>query len=114
MIENAEEIHEALKPEVDDLKYFNTICKTTKSKQAEIKTLPLENDIVIIIGSKTSANTNRLYQISKSLNEKTYQVMSEKEIDPAWFKNVKKVGVSAGASTPDEAIERVVNYLEHI
>jgi len=40
--------------------------------------------------------------------------MSEKEIDPAWFKNVKKVGVSAGASTPDEAIERVVNYLEHI
>jgi 4-hydroxy-3-methylbut-2-enyl diphosphate reductase len=114
MIENAEEIREALKPRIADLKFFNTICKTTKSKQAEIKTLPLENDVVIIIGSKTSANTNRLYQISKSLNENTYQVMSEKEIDPSWFKGAEKVGVSAGASTPDEAIERVINYLKSI
>ena len=114
LIENAEEIHEALKPRIAELKFFNTICKTTKSKQAEIKTLPLENDVVIIIGSKTSANTNRLYQISKSLNENTYQVMSEKEIDPSWFKGAEKVGVSAGASTPDEAIERVINYLKSI
>lgn len=114
MIENAEEIHEALKPHIAEVKFFNTICKTTKSKQAEIKTLPLENDVVIIIGSKTSANTNRLYQISKSLNENTYQVMSEKEIDPSWFKGAEKVGVSAGASTPDEAIERVINYLKSI
>jgi 4-hydroxy-3-methylbut-2-enyl diphosphate reductase len=114
MIENAEEIHDALKPNIAELKFFNTICKTTKSKQAEIKTLPLENDVVIIIGSKKSANTNRLYQISKSLNENTYQVMSEKEIDPSWFKGAKKVGVSAGASTPDEAIERVNNYLKSI
>ena len=114
MIENAAEIHEALKPRIAELKFFNTICKTTKSKQAEIKTLPLENDVIIIIGSKTSANTNRLYQISKSLNENTYQVMSEKEIDPSWFKGARKVGVSAGASTPDEAIEKVVNYLKSI
>ena len=114
MIETAEEIHEALKSHIAELKFFNTICKTTKSKQAEIKTLPLENDVVIIIGSKTSANTNRLYQISKSLNENTYQVMSEKEIDPSWFKGARKVGVSAGASTPDEAIEKVVNYLKSI
>ena len=114
MIENAEGIHEALKSHIAELKFFNTICKTTKSKQAEIKTLPLENDVVIIIGSKTSANTNRLYQISKSLNEKTYQVMSEREIDPSWFKGVKKVGVSAGASTPAEAIERVVDYLKKL
>ena len=114
MIENAEGIHEALKSHIAELKFFNTICKTTKSKQAEVKTLPLENDVVIIIGSKTSANTNRLYQISKSLNENTYQVMSEKEIDPSWFKGARKVGVSAGASTPDEAIEKVVNYLKSI
>ena len=114
MIENAKEIHQALKPRIAEVKFFNTICKTTKSKQAEIKTLPLENDVVIIIGSKTSANTNRLYQIAKSLNKKTYQVMSEKEIDPSWFKGAKKVGVSAGASTPDDAIEKVINYLKTI
>ncbi len=114
MLENADEIHMDLKSHIADLKYLNTICKTTKSKQAEIKTLPLENDVVIIIGSKTSANTNRLYQISKSLNEKTYQVMSEKEIDTSWFKDAEKVGVSAGASTPDEAIDRVVNCLKKL
>ena len=113
-IENVEEIHEALKAHIPELKFFNTICKTTTSKQTEIKTLPLENDVIIIIGSKTSANTNRLFQISKSLNDKTYQVMSEKEIDPDWFKDAKSVGVSAGASTPDEAIKNVVQYLQNV
>lgn len=111
-IENADSIHQALKPHITDLQFFNTICKTTRSKQAEIKTFPRENDVVFIIGSRTSANTKRLYQIAKAINPRTYQIMSEKEIEPAWLKDAEKIGISAGASTPDAAIEKVVSYLK--
>jgi len=113
-IENADSIHRILKPHIADLKLFNTICKTTRSKQAEIKTLPRENDVVFIIGSKTSANTKRLYQISKTINPRTYRIMSAKEIDPVWLKNAEKIGISAGASTPGTAIESVVSYLKSV
>ncbi|MDD5730683.1 MAG: 4-hydroxy-3-methylbut-2-enyl diphosphate reductase, partial [Candidatus Omnitrophica bacterium] len=61
-------ILKTLKPLVKNLRFFNTICVPTKSKQDEIRKMPLENDVMIIIGSRTSANTKRLYEISKSLN----------------------------------------------
>lgn len=92
---------------IKDLKFFNTICAPTRLKQAEIKILPEENDCVIVIGSKTSANTKRLYQISKSLNKNSYWVNSADELKKEWFKAVNSVGITAGASTPAETI-RVV------
>jgi len=103
-----------LKKHIKDLKFFNTICRPTKIKQQEIKKMPLENDIMIIIGSKTSANTKRLYEISKSLNKKSYWVQSKKDIKTQWFKNVKNVGITAGASTPDSTTKEVVQYIKFI
>jgi 4-hydroxy-3-methylbut-2-enyl diphosphate reductase len=69
---------------------------------------------MIIIGSKTSANTGRLYEISKALNSRTYWVSSKKDIRRNWFKTAKKVGVSAGASTPDSTTEDVVKYIKQL
>jgi len=106
------EIVEKLKQHINELKFFNTICNPTRTKQKEVKTLPLKNDIMIIIGSKTSANTKRLYQISKSLNKRSYWIQSEKNIRRNWFKNVKSVGISAGASTPDYTTQKVVDYIK--
>lgn len=100
-----------LKLYIKDLKFFNTICMPTRMKQEEIKRMPREFDVMIIIGSKTSANTRRLYEISKSLNRRTYWVSSKKEIKLAWFKDAKSVGVSAGASTPDLTTREVVKYI---
>src|SRR4030042_886724 len=93
-----------LKTRIKKLRFFNTICKPTRIKQEEIKPLPLENDVIIIIGSRNSANTKRLYKISKSLNKHTYWVNSKTAIRPAWFNSAKSVGVTAGASTPEGTI----------
>lgn len=111
-IENAVKIVGALKPHINELRFFNTICRPTTIKQQEIKKMPLENDIVIIIGSRTSANTKRLYEIAKSLNKKSYWIQSKKEIKPEWFKGAKKVGITAGASTPDTTIKEIVEYIK--
>ncbi len=102
----------ALKRDIKELKFFNTICRPTRSKQAEIKTMPLLNDAMIIIGSKTSANTKRLYEISKSLNSKSYWVRAKEEVRPGWFKGIKSVGLIAGASTPDSTTQDVIKQIK--
>ncbi len=99
---------------IKDLEFFNTICMPTRIKQEEIKRMPLENDVMIIIGSKTSANTRRLYEISRTLNRRTYWVSSKKQIKLDWFKGAKNAGVSAGASTPDLITRDVVKYIKQI
>lgn len=104
-------IVEILKKYIPDLVFYNTICKPTRTKQEEIMTMPLKNDVMIIIGSKKSANSKRLYEISRSLNKNSRWVNSKKEIKPSWFKGVKSVGITAGASTPRETIEDIASYI---
>ncbi len=111
-LDNVLKIFNAIKPHIKNLKFFNTICAPTKIKQSEIKTLPKENDVVIIIGSKTSANTKRLYEISKSINRRTYWIQSKREVKSAWFKDTKRVGVTSGASTPDTATQEIIAYIK--
>lgn len=103
-----------LKRHIPDIKFYNTICKPTRMKQTEINDMPLKNDVMIIIGSKKSANTKRLYQISKSLNQRSYWVQSKKEIKPGWFQNATSVGVMSGASTPDYTTQDILDYLRSI
>lgn len=113
-LEKVLEIVEILKTYIAKLEFFNTICKPTRIKQEEIKTLPLQNDVMVIIGSKNSANTQRLYEISKSLNKQSYWVSSRKEIKSGWFRDAKSVGVTAGASTPESTTQDVIEYIKRI
>ena len=106
-IENVQAIINILMEKVFDLHFVNTICYPTKRNQEQIKELAKESDIMIIIGSFTSANSKRLTSLSKTLNKNTYQVTISKDIDPKWFDNCKSVGISAGASTPDYLIKEV-------
>jgi 4-hydroxy-3-methylbut-2-enyl diphosphate reductase len=99
---------QSLKRHIRQLKFYNTICRPTRIKQEEIKRLPLENDLVVIIGSRTSANTKRLYQIARALNKKTYWVQSKAEVKSGWFKGAGSVGIASGASTPDSTTRAVV------
>ncbi len=100
-----------IKKYIPDLIFKNTICSPTRKKQKEIKQMPKQNDLMIIIGSKSSANTRRLYQISKKENPKTYWVNSGRALRKNWFKSVKKIGVTAGASTPQETINEVLKTI---
>ena len=111
-IQNVQEILGLLAGRCRELKLFNTICGPTTRHQEEIRRLPKENDVMIIIGSHTSANTCRLTAISKELNPKSYQVESAGDLKPEWFERVKSVGVSAGASTPDNIIQEVIERIQ--
>lgn len=105
------EILTRLKQYIRSLTFYNTICRPTRIKQEEIKTLPLQNEIMVIIGSRTSANTKRLYEIAKSLNKRTYWIQSKGELKSKWFKDAKSVGIMAGASTPDETTRSVIDAI---
>lgn len=111
-LEKVLEMKKLLEGYVDDLQFFNTVCAPTRLKQTEIQTLPKENDCVIVIGSKTSANTKRLYQIAKSINPNSHWVNSTQELKKEWFKRVKSVGITAGASTPDTTIQEIKGYIQ--
>jgi len=103
-----------LKSYCRDIKFFNTICQPTRLKQQEIKTMPRENDVMIIIGSKHSANTQRLFEISKAINPRSYWVNRKADIRRGWFKGAKSVGITAGASTPDYTTKEVIAYIKKI
>ena len=113
-LEKVLKMQESLRERIDDLQFFNTICSPTRLKQAEIKTLPKASDCIIIIGSKTSANTKRLYQIARAINKNSYWINSPDELKKKWFRRVKSVGITAGASTPDETIHAIKEHIRKI
>ena len=112
--ENVLKIVETIRPYLTELKFFNTICRPTRAKQGEIRSLPLENDVIIVIGSKTSANTRRLFEISKAINPRTHWIESKEEIKPGYFRKAKSAGITAGASTPDSITREVIEYIKKI
>ena len=114
-IENVQDIINILMTKVFDLRFVNTICFPTKRNQEQIKELSNIVDLMIIIGSFTSANSKRLTQLSFERNKNTHQVTNATEIDVSWFeKNINSVGISAGASTPDWIIESVIKKVKEI
>lgn len=113
-IEEVLKIVKILNNYIPRVKFFNTICGPTRLKQKEIRIMPKENDVMIIIGSRHSANTKRLYEISKSLNERSYWVNSKDAIKLQWLDGANKVGVAAGASTPEPTINEIIKYLSSL
>jgi len=113
-IENVQAIINILMTKVYDLRFVNTICFPTKRNQAQIKTLSEKCDVMIIIGSFTSANSMRLTQLAKERNPRSYQVTCANDINESWFEGAELVGISAGASTPDSIIQEVTDKIKQI
>ena len=111
MIENVQEIMNILMTKIFDLHFVNTICYPTKRNHEQIKDLAINSDLMIIIGSFTSANSKRLTELAKQRNENTYQVTCADDLNKEWFESIEHVGISAGASTPDYLIEGVANRI---
>ncbi len=96
---------------------FNTICNATSQRQEAITELAGKTDLMLVVGSNSSANSNRLVQISRSLGVASHLINSADDIKIEWFSNPEKaetVGLSAGASTPDFLIEGVIDRLKEI
>ncbi|MDP7565736.1 MAG: 4-hydroxy-3-methylbut-2-enyl diphosphate reductase [Candidatus Marinimicrobia bacterium] len=113
-IENVQEIINIIMTKVFDLRFVNTICYPTKRNQSQIKELAKQCDVMIVIGSYTSANSKRLTALAKERNAHSFQVTCANEISPKWLKSAEIVGVSAGASTPDNIIDEVLTKIKEI
>ena len=114
MIENVREILDVIVEKVYDLRFVNTICFPTRRNHEQIKDLAIICDVMIIIGSFTSANSKRLTQLSKERNKRSFQVTSVLDLKNFWFEDCKTVGISAGASTPDDIINEVIKEIKII
>lgn len=90
-----------------EVRVINTICKPTKDRQRAVRELAGEVDVVVAIGGQASANTRKLVQAAKEEGIPAYQVERPSDVQPAWFDGVERVGLTAGASTPDTVIEAV-------
>jgi len=112
--EEFKKLEKKIKKKIKDIKIFNTICQATRQRQSEVRELSRKHDLILIIGSRTSANTTRLYEISQSINPDTYFVGTSQELKGRWFKDKKSIGITAGASTPDWIINEVVQRVQDI
>ncbi len=104
----------SLIPKSKELRVYNTICLATSQRQQETAELSKQVDVMIVVGGQNSANTSRLTEISQNGGTTTYQVESAAALQSEWFIGVEKVGVTAGASTPDHQIKEVIKTLENL
>jgi 4-hydroxy-3-methylbut-2-enyl diphosphate reductase len=102
----------ALLEKTEELKVFNTICRSTQTRQKSTSELASRVDTLFIIGGKNSSNTHKLYQISKRVLPNTHFIENSAQITSEMLKGAKKIGLSGGASTPPEAIEDAVVRIE--
>ena len=87
------------------------ICYATQNRQDAVKPLASQADLVLVIGSTNSSNSNRLVEVAESQGTPAYLIDDEHDIDPAWLEGVSRVGVTSGASAPERLVERVIAYL---
>ena len=110
-----EEIVEKIKENLPQnilLEIKNTICKATELRQEETKSMSKKVDLMVIVGGKNSSNTNKLYEIAKANCKKAIFVETKEEIDKNTIRDFERVGIMAGASTPQKSIDEIIEELK--
>ena len=87
------------------------ICYATQNRQDSVKAIINNSDMLLVLGSKNSSNSNRLREIAEKNNKPAYLIDGAKDIDPEWLKGLNSIGVTAGASAPEVLVQEVVCYL---
>ncbi len=108
----ADELIEAVSKKADRVEVHKTICRATSDRQHAARELARQMDVMIVIGGRNSANTTRLAEVCREEGAVTYHIETASELRSAWFHHQDKVGITAGASTPDWIIEEVVCIME--
>lgn len=109
-----EETVEYIEKKYGNVVKYDTICSATSKRQDEVDEISKKVDMMIIIGGKHSSNTQKLYEISKRNCPLTYKVETSGELPPVDIKKIKKIGISAGASTPEWVIEEVIKKMSDL
>ena len=95
-------------PRTDD------ICYATQNRQDAVKSLAANNEVVIVVGSRTSSNSNRLREVAEQIGARAYMLDRAEDLDPAWLSGVDRVGVTAGASAPEVLVQDVIARLRSL
>lgn len=104
------EISQSIKAQ--KVKIFNTICKATEFRQNAAIDLARHVDLMLVIGDQLSANTKRLKELCEENNCQTFQIQTAQELNDKWFLGKQKIGITAGASTPDWIISEVISKIK--
>lgn len=112
-LDEARDIIHALKAKFPKIvgPHSQDICYATENRQVAVRNVAHKADVVLVVGSTNSSNSNRLVEVSRNLGTMGYLIDNSQAIDPAWLQNVTTVAVTAGASAPEVLVEDVVNYL---
>jgi 4-hydroxy-3-methylbut-2-enyl diphosphate reductase len=106
-------IEELTKNDWEEIRVFNTICKEAFSRQEAVKEIGSSVDLMLIVGGKVSANTQRLAETVRKIGKPVYHIEKKEEIDWNWFSKTKKIGIAAGTSTPSLVIDEIVEILKN-
>ena len=113
-VDDAAEIAAAIKarfPNVREPKQQD-ICYATQNRQDAVKFMSSQVDVVIVVGSPTSSNSNRLAELARKLGTPSYMVDSADELQPVWFEGAQHVGLTAGASAPEILVNQVLDRIK--
>lgn len=98
------EIKKKIENNYENIEIFSKICGATYERQIAVEKLAREVDIVFIVGDLASSNTKKLYNLSKSINKRSYLIQDKLELKKEWLQNIERIGITAGASTPEKII----------
>lgn len=107
-----EYISEIIKEKIPNIKIQNTICNATKLRQEETAEIAKQVELMIIIGSKHSSNSNKLYKVASKYCKNTIFIETKHEIEMAYINKYSKIGMMAGASTPKQSIDEIVDIIK--
>lgn len=112
-LDEACDIIEALKKKFPNIRgpHAQDICYATENRQVAVKNVAKKADLLLVVGSPNSSNSNRLVEVAQNLDTKSYLIDAARDINPAWLEGVRTVALTAGASAPEILVQDVISFL---
>jgi len=113
-LDEARYMIEALKKKYPEIvgPHAQDICYATENRQSAVKNVAHEADLVLVVGSRNSSNSNRLVEVSQKIGTQSYLIDKAEDIQPGWLEGVTTVAITAGASAPEILVQEVIAYLQ--
>jgi 4-hydroxy-3-methylbut-2-enyl diphosphate reductase len=111
-VDDTQKASEAISERFPNAIIRNDLCYATTNRQAAVKQLAKHVDMVLVIGSRSSSNCNRLREVAEGYGLPAYMINGPEELDPQWLEGIERVGITSGASTPEILEERVIQALK--
>ena len=113
-VDDTEEVISALRKRFPNINgpRKDDICYATQNRQDAVKALAKESELILVVGSKNSSNSNRLRELAERLGARAFLIDRADEVEKDWLRGIKKVGVTSGASAPEVLVQSVIHRLE--